>query len=297
MLVTGEWGVGKTYQVLKCLKEDERYYVSLFGLQSAADVHSAVLAEVDPKLAGAKRLLGGLEDKAASAGGWFAVGGLVPAALSAALRKEIVVDRLLVFDDLERSGLKLKDVLGVINSYVEQRGARVVVIAHDEKLAEHFTGMKEKLFGQTIRVEPLVAEAFTKFQADLRSDAQRKFVDKFREPIISTFTQSRTTSLRILRHVLEDVGRLQEALAPEHLAHDAAMSGLVPLFCAFDCEVRAGGIRASDMRGRNLLRVRTEMKARRDKQGREEAEQPALVTASEKYAGVDWRALFCPITL
>ena len=185
------------------------------------------------------------------------------------------------------SGLELKDVLGVINGYVEQRGARVVVIAHDEELADHFTGMKEKLFGQTIRVEPLVAEAFDKFEAELKSDAQRKFVDRFREPIIITFTQSRTKSLRILRHVLEDLGRLHDALAPEHLAHGAAMSELVPLFCAFDCEIRAGGIRASDMRGRNLLGLRTLMKARRDKQGREEAEQPALITAGEKYVGVD----------
>ena len=51
VLVTGEWGTGKTYQVKEALAEEERYYVSLFGLQSPHDVHSAVFAAMDPKLA------------------------------------------------------------------------------------------------------------------------------------------------------------------------------------------------------------------------------------------------------
>ena len=31
VLVTGDWGTGKTYQVRKILPKDKAYYVSLFG--------------------------------------------------------------------------------------------------------------------------------------------------------------------------------------------------------------------------------------------------------------------------
>ena len=36
VLVTGEWGVGKTYQVQKVLAPEEYIYVSLFGLSCNA---------------------------------------------------------------------------------------------------------------------------------------------------------------------------------------------------------------------------------------------------------------------
>ena len=42
VLVTGAWGTGKTYQVQECIPEDERCYVSLYGVQTVEQLHSDV---------------------------------------------------------------------------------------------------------------------------------------------------------------------------------------------------------------------------------------------------------------
>lgn len=44
VLVTGPWGVGKTHQVKQVIPESQRYYVSLYGLDSVNSIHDAVLA-------------------------------------------------------------------------------------------------------------------------------------------------------------------------------------------------------------------------------------------------------------
>ena len=44
VLITGPWGVGKTYQVKEVIPEAERYFVSLYGLYSVNGIHDAVLS-------------------------------------------------------------------------------------------------------------------------------------------------------------------------------------------------------------------------------------------------------------
>lgn len=44
VLVVGEWGIGKTYQIKESLKEDEYYYVSLYGIQDSASIHAEVVS-------------------------------------------------------------------------------------------------------------------------------------------------------------------------------------------------------------------------------------------------------------
>ena len=128
VLVTGEWGTGKTHQVEQCIPENERYYVSLFGIQTVEQLHAEVYAVASPIIAKVKKALSNVSEKTAGIGGYFALAGLTPSVFNAVFKQELNPDRTLIFDDLERSDLTLKDVLGAINSYVEQQGFRVVVI-------------------------------------------------------------------------------------------------------------------------------------------------------------------------
>ena len=61
MLVTGEWGTGKTYLTKLLLpwegEDKQSYYVSFFGLKSAAEVDAALYAEMYPsRLAAEERI-------------------------------------------------------------------------------------------------------------------------------------------------------------------------------------------------------------------------------------------------
>lgn len=60
------------------------------------------------------------------------------------IKDEVDPSRTLIFGNLERCTIDMVNVLSVINRYVERHGCRVVVITHDEKIAEALTDRREK---------------------------------------------------------------------------------------------------------------------------------------------------------
>lgn len=285
VLVTGEWGAGKTYQVLKCISEEKRYYVSLFGVQTVEQLHAEVMAVASPKLSKASASLNQASEKVAAGGGFFALAGLTPSVFNAIFKRDIKPDRTLIFDDIERSGLVIKDLLGVINSYVEHHKFRVVAIAHDEEVAKEFFVMKEKIFGQTVRVEALVDEAFVSFLEKNIDWRAKKFVSRYRKDILETFSSSEVQSLRVLRHVIEDVGRLSHCLTDKHLSNSSAMSELVKFFTAIDIETRMSRLDRDSLRDRQRVIMGYHLKLRLSKD--EKPEKPNLMIADERYNSID----------
>lgn len=188
VLATGPFGTGKTHQVLQALPEEERIYVSLFGVRSVEQLHAEVVAAANPsleKIARAAEQAGGV---AKNLGGPFAIGAAASPVVSAMLRREVRPDRVLIFDDLERCSLEPTDSLGAINQYVEHRGFRVVVIAYDEAIAEKDpNAKKEKLFGQTIRIEPQTDQAFGSFLLRQGNGRARTFIESYKETVLDIF--------------------------------------------------------------------------------------------------------------
>lgn len=242
VLVTGAWGSGKTHQVKEALGEDSCYYVSLFGLQSVEDIHAAVLAQMDPQMSKVKAIFGGVGDVSNAFGGLGKVAGLAPKILNAVLIQDVKDDRIIVFDDFERCTVKLSDIIGAINVYVEHNGCCVVVIAHDEACVETFQGQKEKLIGQTLKIKPQVDEAFDAFAKGFFKDKKLRFIKTHKNTIIDIFNSSEVKSLRILKHVLEDIGRLYECLDEAHRNNSEAMKAVLLVFLAFNMKLRKGDI-------------------------------------------------------
>lgn len=285
VLVTGDWGSGKTYQVKSYLREEDRLYVSLFGVQTVEQLHSEVFAAADPTLAKAEKLVGRSSNLVAGMSGPWALANAIPSVFSAIFKREIEPTKTLVFDDLERSDLELKDVLGAINSYVEHLGFRVVVIAHDEKLADEFLQMKEKTFGQSIRIEPQVEDALAHFLREIGSPSAKEFASDYKLQIYDTFIRSGVKSLRVLRHVVEDLTRLHGALRSDHLENREAMDELTKTFVAFQIEVRDGNLKSNDLCNRRGVRRGYLYRAVGNTQNPPDA--PPLVTADDKYPEID----------
>lgn len=289
VLVTGEWGVGKTYQVKSCFPEGTAIYVSLFGLQSVEELHSEVIGSAFPITsifgAGLERIT---EATAAMKGPW-ALTSLIPQVFNSALKRDLQPTATLIFDDLERSNLKLKDILGAINFYVEHRGFRVVVVAHDEKLTGKFLSMKEKTFGQTIRVKPETDQALSEFIGRFSDKPElSSFLLARRTAILSTFIGSGIVSLRILRHVIDDLARLYDTLDQVQRQNAAAMDELVKTVVAFDTEIRSGNLQAPDLRNRRGVRMAHQLRGM-DKQ-KEPPPEPNLIRAAKKYPEIDLEA-------
>ena len=285
VLVTGEWGCGKTYQVKQCLSELNSYYVSLFGLATTDAVHDAVLSEMAPLLTGARKLLPSISGGIGAIFGVSSINAIAPGIINAALRRKIKPDKVLIFDDLERCTLNLRDLSGVVNTYVEHHKCRVIIIAHDKEIFGCFKNMKEKLIGQTIQVRPNVLEAFEVFASEYVCIESKDLFSRHREDIIGIFRESGTLSLRMLRHIIEDLRRLHQCLSSDQKKHQTAVGEIVRLHCAVNLEHRIGNLKESDLKGRANKRQNYLFQGAF--QSQETKEKPSIVTSNEKYNSVD----------
>lgn len=287
VLITGDWGSGKTFQVREAIPESEAYYVSLFGLATADEVVAAIYTAMFPGKAWIKKLANSIGEVGAEVSnvGSIAVGGLTSGLVNAVLRSEVSSDKPTILDDLERCSLGVKEILGIINRYVEHHKCSVVVIAHDDKLAGEFSDSKEKIFGQTLRVEPQVSPAFDAFHSNVPAGVGKDIILKYKADILGVFSSSDVKSLRILRHVVEDTDRLICTLDDACRAHDGAMSELVRLFSAINIEWRAGRLHAEDLRRRGPKVAGYQFGGAGRKANNEVP--PPIVAAKTRYSSVD----------
>ena len=282
MLVTGKWGVGKTYRLKEIIDEESRIYVSLFGVQTIDQIHAEVIAANSPRYAKLKYLFDDAARSASDVGGFFALAGAVPGVVGAFLRKNIKPGKVIIFDDLERGGVDLKDLLGVINYYVEHLGFNVVVVAHDENLQDAFKVAKEKVVGKTMRVEPDFDGAFDYFNEGRSNRSEKVFMESKRKIISNVFDLSGVGSLRVLRHVLDDLIRIRKLLKRYHLDNDKAIDCLVANFAALSLEVRSGNLSRGDLMNRREQHVTYLIN--KNKGGDEKSK---FMEISEKYVGLD----------
>jgi hypothetical protein len=296
VLVTGEWGTGKTHLLKQLLPwegdQKQSHYVSFFGLKNADEVYAAVYAEMYPSLSIFQEKVKGLGEatRGVSAFG-VGVGGLLSGGatlLSAYMRKDIDISKPIIFDDLERSSMETaEEKLGVINYYVEHEHCRVIVIAHDAKLVEGIIEAKEKIFGQTIRIEPDAHSAFANFKSQMAKNKITTLVGLYENDIVNLFIKSETRSLRILRHAMFDLERFFSTLEERHIENENAIRDLVQLFVAIDIGVRNNTISSESIRkrvGAGLSREMRKISASRKGEAIEFSQFEKLQTL---YPGID----------
>ncbi len=232
VLLKGSWGCGKTFFIknwigsLKTEKNDnELYYtlnpiyISLYGMTATSQIDEELKRAVSP-------ILHSKAMKVASK--------VFKIAISAALRYNIDLDkngeadlkmdctidpkallgsndphvkgnRLLVFDDIERSNMDAIDVLGYINYYVEHIGCNVVIVGDDDKLKDknEFNAKKEKTIGREFELDPDVDAAVDNFVQD-ENMLNKEYISAHKDIIKACFKVSGTNNLRLLKQSLDD---------------------------------------------------------------------------------------------
>ncbi|WP_404349050.1 P-loop NTPase fold protein [Enterobacter hormaechei] len=156
VLVDGEWGVGKTHLINEIFKEKPNVYVSLFGLTTIPEVHSAVFVKMYPNRSRIRKFFNWFGNSSMKANDLtLALGPLVGNIANALIKEKVDNSKSIIFDDLERCKRDQEDIFGAINKYIEHHQCKVIVIAHDKKLQEGLTDKKEKIFGQILKVSPV----------------------------------------------------------------------------------------------------------------------------------------------
>ena len=178
IMLTGEWGCGKTYFIENELrKELEKTHViiriSLFGLSSIESIknevqlnwlHSYIDEKSETKGLGEKGIetLQGLMNVAneETKNKFGPVGFIINKLSSLDIVDFIKVAPtignkkvVLVFDDLERSSLSTNDMLGCINDYCENLRIHTIVVANEEyvKLKNEYKGTNKSIKYETIK--------------------------------------------------------------------------------------------------------------------------------------------------
>jgi hypothetical protein len=201
VIINGSYGVGKTHfyktelvpkiKEISLPKNDEKKFipihVSLFGFRSLEEIQTAIFVELFPilknknlKLAASigKSIIRGIA-QLCNAGDIDKYIGDLNQDLGDWLRYDELV---ICFDDLDRKSesLDIRDVFGFINSLVENQGAKILLIANEERLIKdtnYSTSLREKVIGVSIHYKPDSKTIYRRIIENRYSSAFRKYHD------------------------------------------------------------------------------------------------------------------------
>lgn len=276
VLLKGSWGSGKTWLIKKFIEDNEKepprfIYVSLYGVTSFREIETAIFQQLHPILGSkagvflgkvAKGLLKTTVNIDLNNDGKS--DGSVGSAMPDINLSEFMVDtktKILVFDDLERCSIKIKDVLGYINHFVEHQDGKVILLADSGKIEaredkggnsedesiEKYKRIKEKLIGKEFSVVSDFESAVNDFVESLSDDGLKAFIGRHFTEIHKLFNNSGHDNLRHLRHGLLDFERIYGFLPDKAKDEDGFLLDLFSIFYVFFSEIRSGNLKPEEI--------------------------------------------------
>ncbi len=270
VLISGQWGSGKTWfvnQLIKDIRENngKEIYVSLYGMANFSEIEYEFFRKLHPVL---------------SHKGMEITGKILKGALKGTLKIDLDRDgksdgnasptlpeiklpdylkntsrHILIFDDIERCGIPIESLLGYINHFVEHQDYKVILVANEEEInpktkdvgpKSQYATIKEKLIGKTFKIESNLSEALGVF---IEESGQSNFYNSHLDLIKAIYESSTYNNLRHLRQTLLDFCRLKKSLDQEALECPDLMAHLLRDFLIYSFEIRHGRMRVDEIDG------------------------------------------------
>ena len=226
IMLTGEWGSGKSYYVKNTLKpflEDKDngkhkcVIVSLYGLSDTSEISKALYMELRTikkapssetastakavgKIVG-KTIFNGLVSKIG-----FDIGGISDDDLQEVYESVDLTDKLIVLEDIERTQIDIIELLGYINNMCENDGVKVLLVTNESELLHfHIEEKKKQEYGKEkteyIKVYSEDAQKYLKAKEKSISDTLQFHAD-FQETIGSIIDKFNNDDLSRFKGVL-----------------------------------------------------------------------------------------------
>lgn len=234
VLLDGKWGCGKTFFIKSWLdtfqteNEDELtpMYVSLFGVQTVKQINDTINGLLFPFMNSKVYKIGKTFTKmVASAALRFNVDydgdkkndGTVDFKLDPLMdllndkKEELKGRRILIFDDLERANIGVKELYGYINRFVEHNRFKVIVICNCTEITEKetFNRFREKVIGRTFEIHSDVDAAINSFANEIPVSY---FVQQHISAIKEAFKLTGYSNLRVLRQCIRDFNQIFQGI-------------------------------------------------------------------------------------
>jgi hypothetical protein len=240
IMLKGNWGSGKTFFINKWIEDYKKrldkniilepIYVSLYGLKDTAQITTEIDRKLHPIL---------------YSKGVSTITNLLKLAGKIVLRTDIdlnndtqedvqinatldslslltskgdkdsnIGSKLIIFDDLERCTIDMKNLLGYINSFVEHGACHVIIIGDETKVEdkEILQEFKEKTIGREFEIVTDEENALDCFIEEMKLT---DYIGNNREFILRCFKYTKCNNLRILRQSLYDFNTLYNKLNSE----------------------------------------------------------------------------------
>jgi len=333
ILLKGKWGSGKTWfinQYIEKLKEKEKekakklkekekkcVYVSLYGVTNYSEIEDLILQQLYPFRTSKGMVLAGK-----------VLTGLLKVSLKIDLNNDGKDDgfwnislpdinlpqnfddsnfSLLIFDDLERCSIKIENILGYINSFVESQYLKVVIIANEEEIStepDKYKKIKEKLIGKTFEILPDFSGALNEVLNQVHNPQAKDFLSKNLDFIQDLYRQAECMNLRILNQISLDFERFFEKL-PEKARNKAELiKDLLKLLIIFSIEISCGRLDPKDISqidqklAKELARARIDAKDTDSKENKANTEdKKSLMGIFKKYENIyniNYLSIFSP---
>ncbi len=221
LMLTGEWGCGKTYYLENVLKkelEDTHIIlrVSLFGMKSVESIRNEVKkswlfafankkkeTKRNKKI---KRYIRGLKPAIVKSFNLLpkTLKTIADSVMSINILDFIEVkskiddkDIVLVFDDLERANIPISELLGCINDYCENSYINTIIVTNEEKIIERtnkdikYSEIKEKIVQRTIVYKPdyrIVVDSVIE-EINLTSKTYKEMLYKHKDEVADFFSE------------------------------------------------------------------------------------------------------------
>ena len=147
IMLTGEWGSGKTYyienQLTKFLRDDKNnrcIIISLYGLEDISEISKSIYMELklkplikDSEIFVTTKIIAKTVVK--NVIGRFGIDANMSEDDLQNIYSSVDLDgKLLIFEDLERSNIEIVKLLGYINNLVERDGVKVLLVANENEI-------------------------------------------------------------------------------------------------------------------------------------------------------------------
>ena len=234
VLLDGKWGCGKTFFIKSWLdtfqteNEDELtpMYVSLFGVQTVKQINDTINGLLFPFMNSKVYKIGKTFTKmVASAALRFNVDydgdktsdGTVDFKLDPLMdllndkKEELKGRRILIFDDLERANIGVKELYGYINRFVEHNRFKVIVVCNSTEITdkETFNRFREKIIGRTFEIHSDIDAAINSFANEIPTSY---FVQQHISEVKEAFKSTGYSNLRVLRQCIRDFNQIFQGI-------------------------------------------------------------------------------------
>lgn len=272
ILLNGKWGSGKTYFIDTFINEYKEpnikfIKISLFGLKNTNSIDEEIFQSLHPLL-GSKyaKVTGNILKSALKLGvnlNWNQddkKDGTANVDLKEFNPLDFFSDKkkskqeiIFIFDDLERTEINLKEVLGYINYLVEQSNFKVIILANEEKINyDDYKEFKEKIIGKTFEVKHSFEHILTSF-IDNKTNLSKEILYTNAQIIKRNYEIAKYNNLRHISQILFDFEYFVENIDKEYLKCEDFISILINHFFAISIELKSANLTREELSKRKTI--------------------------------------------